>query len=183
MPWLAAAYVVCLFGYLAKHGHKRLTTLGSARWADANELGKAGMLDARSGLILGRSTDTRRRFLPALAVLFNRQINAMAACRQFLAALRKPGSLLVKLNAVHTAVFAPTGVGKGVSLVIPFLQSCTDSVVVLDFKGELARLTAARRRAMGHRVVILDPYMQVTQTPDTLNPLDGIDKEVRAGDR
>ncbi len=177
MPWLAAAYVVCLFSYLAKHGHKRLTTLGSARWADANDLGKAGMLDARSGLILGRSTDTRRRFLPALGALFNRQVDAMAACRQFLAALRKPGSLLVKLNAVHTAVFAPTGVGKGVSLEIPFLLSCEDSCCVVDFKGELARLTADRRRAMGHRVVILDPYMQVTQSPDTLNPLDGIDKD------
>src|SRR5579864_4377794 len=101
MPWLAAAYVVCLFGYLAKHGHKRLTTLGSARWADANDLGNAGMLDARSGLILGRLTETRRHFVPALKTLFNRQVDAMTACRQFFAALRKPGSLLVKLNAVH----------------------------------------------------------------------------------
>jgi type IV secretion system protein VirD4 len=30
---------------------------------------------------------------------------------------------------------------------------------------------------MGHHVVILDPYRQVTQTPDTLNPLDGIDRD------
>jgi type IV secretion system protein VirD4 len=177
MPWLAAAYVVCLFSYLAKHGHKRLTTLGSARWADANDLGNAGMLDARSGLILGRSTDTRRQFLPALGALFNRQVDAMAACRQFLAALRKPGNALVKLNAVHVAAFSPTGGGKGVSLVMPFLETCPDSCVVVDFKGELAKLTADKRRAMGHDVRIVDAYMQVTKTPDTLNPLDGIDKD------
>lgn len=33
---------------------KRLTTLGSARWATLRDLRAAGMLDAESGLILGR---------------------------------------------------------------------------------------------------------------------------------
>lgn len=33
---------------------KRLTTLGSARWATLRDLRVAGMLDANSGLILGR---------------------------------------------------------------------------------------------------------------------------------
>jgi type IV secretion system protein VirD4 len=177
MPWLLAAGVVCLFAYLAKHGHKRLTTLGSARWADTEDLRIAGMLDPRSGLILGRSMESRRHFVSALKALLNPRVDATTACRQFLAALRKPGNLLVKLNAVHTAIFAPTGVGKGVSLVVPFLETCPDSCVVLDFNGELARLTSDRRRAMGQQVVIVDPYMQVTQTPDTLNPLDGIDKD------
>jgi type IV secretion system protein VirD4 len=176
MPGVMAIGLVCLTAYVAKHGRKRLTTLGSARWADASDLHKAGMLDAQSGLILGRLTETRRRLLPALIALCNNRIDALTACRQFLAALRKPQAVLAKLNAVHTAVFAPTGVGKGVSLVVPFLQTCPDSCVVVDFKGELARLTADRRRAMGHNVRIIDPYMQVTRTPDTLNPLDGIDR-------
>jgi type IV secretion system protein VirD4 len=177
MPWLLAAGVVCFLAYLAKHGRKRLTTLGSAKWADADDLRRAGMLDATSGLILGHSMETRRHFVPALKALFSPRVDATTACRQFLAALRKPGNLLVKLNAVHTAIFAPTGVGKGVSLVVPFLETCPDSCVVVDFKGELAKLTADKRRAMGHDVRIIDPYMQVTQTPDTLNPLDGIDKD------
>ena len=79
-------------------------------------------------------------------------------------------------RAVHTAVFAPTGVGKGVSCVIPFLLDCRDSCVVVDFKGELAAATMKRRRRMGHRIVLLDPYQMVTNSPDTFNPLDFIDK-------
>jgi type IV secretion system protein VirD4 len=176
MPGVTAIGLVCLTAYVAKHGRKRLTTLGSARWADASDLHKAGMLDGKSGLILGRLTETRRRLLPALIALVDKRVDAFTACRQFLAALRKSGSVLVKLNPVHVAVFAPTGVGKGVSMVVPFLETCPDSCVVVDFKGELARLTADRRRAMGHNVRIIDPYMQVTRKPDRLNPLDGINR-------
>ena len=85
----------------------------------------------------------------------------------------------VKLSkAVHTAVFAPTGVGKGVSCVIPFLKTCPESAVVVDFKGENAQLTAKHRgRAFGQRIVMLDPFKMVTQKPATLNPLDFIDKD------
>jgi hypothetical protein len=35
----------------------RLTTLGSARWAGRSDLQRAGMLNAESGLILGRLID------------------------------------------------------------------------------------------------------------------------------
>jgi type IV secretion system protein VirD4 len=94
---------------------------------------------------------------------------------------RKPtiNPALVRLpNAVHTAVFAPTGVGKGVSCVVPFLLSSPDSAVVVDFKGENARLTAEhRRRVFGHRIVMLDPFKVVTKQSDTFNPLDFIDKD------
>ena len=67
---------------------------------------------------------------------------------------------LVRLpKAVHTAVFAPTGVGKGVSCVIPFLLTSDESAVVVDFKGENFRLTAEhRRKAFGHQIVVLDPF-------------------------
>jgi type IV secretion system protein VirD4 len=166
--------IICLFAFVAKRGYRRLTTLGSARWAESDDV--IGMLHASNGLILGRLTETRRRILPAIKGLFNWRIDSLTACLRFLIAFEKPGLRLVRLNPVHTAVFASTGAGKGVSLVIPFLQTCTDSCVVVDFKGELARLTADHRRAMGHDVRILDPYMLVTRTPDTLNPLDGIDK-------
>jgi type IV secretion system protein VirD4 len=177
MPWVAAGFL-CFFAYLIRRGGKRLTTLGSARWADADDLSKAGMLTAKSGLILGRLTVARTPFFPGLLAPFNLRIDATAACRQFLSTLRsKPQQLLVKLNAVHVAAFSPTGGGKGVSLVIPFLQNCPDSMVVVDLKGEIARLTADRRRAMGHDVRIVDLYKMVTHTPDTLNPLDGIDKD------
>jgi type IV secretion system protein VirD4 len=46
----------------------------------------------------------------------------------------------------------------------------------VDFKGELAAATMKRRRRMGHRIVLLDPYRMVTNSPDTFNPLQFIDK-------
>jgi type IV secretion system protein VirD4 len=177
MPWVGVAEAACLVALVAKAGRKRLTTLGSARWADSDDLYYAGMLAARSGLILGRLMDRQRRLVPALGTLVNLRIDATTACRRFLDSLQKQGNAIVRLNAVHTAVFAPTGVGKGVSLVVPFLQTCRDSCVVLDFNGQLARLTAGSRREMGHEVRILDPFKQVTGTPDRVNVIDGIEKD------
>lgn len=81
---------------------------------------------------------------------------------------------------MHTTVIAPTGQGKGTSFVIPFLRTCSNSCVVVDFKGENARLTAEhRRKVFGHRIVLLDRFQIVTSSPDTLNALDGIDKDSR----
>jgi threonine/homoserine/homoserine lactone efflux protein len=37
MPWLAAG-VLCFLAYLIKHSRKRMTTLGSARWPDTDDL-------------------------------------------------------------------------------------------------------------------------------------------------
>src|SRR5262249_30209775 len=95
-----------------------------------------------------------------------------------MACQRKPPKYVVRLtDAVHTAVFAPTGGGKGVSCVIPFLKTCPDSSVVVDYKGENCKITAKHRyKKFGHQVVIIDPFKQVTQEPDTYNPLQHIDK-------
>src|SRR6185437_1810443 len=89
---------------------------------------------------------------------------------------RKQGRLVRLPQAVHTMVVAPTGVGKGVSCIIPFLLTCEESCVVIDFKGELASITAAVRRRLGQKIVILDPYKVVKQKrqADTFNPLDFI---------
>src|SRR6266478_130070 len=82
-------------------------------------------------------------------------------------------------QAVHSCVIAPTGSGKNVSLIFPYLLSSggPESQVVVDFKAESAKLTARHREKMfGHRIVLLDPYRSFTQKPDCLNPLDSIDK-------
>ena len=69
------------------------------------------------------------------------------ACEQFLRRYQTPIRKLVRLNnAVHTAAFIPTGGGKGVSLVLPHLLTCPDSMIVLDYKGENARISATARR-------------------------------------
>lgn len=48
--------VLFVLGIVVRRKAKRksLTTLGSARWANKQDLQAAGMLDADSGLILGR---------------------------------------------------------------------------------------------------------------------------------
>jgi type IV secretion system protein VirD4 len=109
-------------------------------------------------------------------ILFDRRIKAKDACLSFLGVL--DGAPLVTLSrAVHTAVFAPTGVGKGVSLVMPFLMSSSDSCVVSDLKGDLATSTAQLRvERFEHRAAVLDPFCVVTKSPDTFNPLDFIDR-------
>ena len=177
-PWPVIGVAVVAWAVAAKRGYGRLTTLASARWADGEDLRRVGMLGGK-GLILGRAADSRSGAMVATKALFDPRVDSRLACEQFLAIFRKPAEPLVTLsNAVHTAVFAPTGVGKGVSFVIPFLETCPDSCVVIDFKGELAKLTGDHRRdKFGHNIVILDPFKVVTQTPAKFNPLDSIDKE------
>lgn len=166
-PALIGVVVVTLW----KSGmlRRRSTDHGTARWADVNDV--EPMLGGH-GLILGRMQGRIHR-IRAIRLLFNFRLSSREACQRFLAT----ESVLRLNNTTHVAAFSPTGGGKGVSLVIPHLLTCPDSMVVVDFKGENCRLTARARRAMGHRVVILDPYHITTREPDTFNPLDFIDKD------
>jgi type IV secretion system protein VirD4 len=97
--------------------------------------------------------------------LLNKSLGAADACREFFEAIRcrKQGRLVTLPQACHSIIVAPTSVGKGVSCIIPFLKTCRENCVVVDFKGENALLTAEDRRRMGHEIVILDPYKVVTQ--------------------
>ncbi len=61
----------------------------------------------------------------------------------------------------HAVTFGATRSGKGVSSIIPALLSYSGSMLVIDPKGENAWATMERRRAMGHRVVVLDPWGEV----------------------
>ncbi|MBI5764514.1 MAG: type IV secretory system conjugative DNA transfer family protein [Planctomycetes bacterium] len=173
--WLFAISVVAT---AARKRFRHLTTLGSARWATASDLCRAGMVDASTGLIVGRTAAIRHnRFTAALQKLFAWRLRAAESCKQFWGSLYDGKPPVVRLpHAVHTAVFSPTGGGKGVSCVVPFLLTCPDSCVVIDFKGENERLTAEhRRKSFGHRIIRLDPFKISTRTPDSLNPVAFID--------
>lgn len=76
----------------------------------------------------------------------------------------------------HLITIAPTGAGKGVSCIIPALLSWEGPAVVIDPKGENYAVTARRRRELGQRVEVLDPF-NVTgiHKRARLNPLDLID--------
>jgi type IV secretion system protein VirD4 len=119
------------------------TAHGTANWASLKEMKRAGLLAAR-GLLVGRMLG-RRRGKP----------------------IRMP-------NYVHTALIGPSGSGKGVSFIVPTLLTYrAGSCVIFDPKGELYRMTAARRRAMGRNECVLDPYGLVTAPgkSDSYNPL------------
>ncbi|WP_161602314.1 type IV secretory system conjugative DNA transfer family protein [Tautonia marina] len=168
--------------YLGGRKVVRLTSHGTARWADADDLERAGLLSDKPGLLIGRIALPKRGFFESLNGLFDRRVPAGVACERFVYSMRKlqrgrQESALVRLsNAVHIAVFAPTGVGKGVSCVIPHLLNSPRSMVVIDFKGENYQITARHRQErFGHKTVVLDPFTVVTQSPDTFNPLDSID--------
>ena len=80
----------------------------------------------------------------------------------------------------HLISIAPTGAGKGVGCIVPALLRHQGPVIVIDPKGENYAITARQRRALGHKVFVLDP-MGITEAPAderaTLNPLDAIDAE------
>jgi type IV secretion system protein VirD4 len=188
---LLAAYLAALVVYLVPYAWLvlvvigiamlcrktyRYTAHGTARWADASDI--PHMLEG-NGLIVGH-IEGKQDKIAGVKALFDSRFSARQACRNFLMACqRKQPKHLVRLTkAVHTAVFAPTGVGKGVSCVVPFLMTCPDPLVVVDFKGENALLTAKmRQKKFGHKIVIVDPFKVVTKKPDTYNPLQHIDRD------
>ena len=173
-PWFLVLFGVMAVGLAAKKGYTQLSAFGTARWADHEDLKAANMLDSWHGLIIGRIA-VRLPKLPAVRALFNLRIRAAEACENFMAALFGSSATVRMANSVHTAIFAPTGVGKGVSIVVPHLLTCPESTVVFDPKGENYKLTAAHReRIFGQQIVVLDPFNIVTQNPDTFNPFDSI---------
>ena len=149
----------------------QLTSHGQAQFARTVDI--PHLLAGGDGLVVGHLED-RPVWTEGIRAILDRKIADGEAVQRYLESTRRHASRrLVRLNtSVHTCVIAPTGVGKGVSCLTPFLLSNNSSCVVVDPKGELAKLCANARRGMNHRVVCLDPYRVASQTPDTLNVLD-----------
>jgi type IV secretion system protein VirD4 len=68
------------------------------------------------------------------------------------------GALIGVGDDRHVITIAGSRAGKGRAGLIPNLLMYPGSVLVLDPKGDLARITADRRRKMGQTVYVLDPY-------------------------
>jgi type IV secretion system protein VirD4 len=85
----------------------------------------------------------------------------------------------------HLVTIAGSRAGKGVSLIIPNLLFYEGSAVVIDPKGENARVTAGRRGkgtkaggpGLGQDVHVLDPFEKSGATSGCFNPLQEIDLE------
>lgn len=72
----------------------------------------------------------------------------------------------------HMITAAPTRALKGTSMIIPNLLSYQGSVMVIDPKGENARVTAEHRKSMGQKVFIIDPWRITGMEAARFNPLD-----------
>ncbi len=86
---------------------------------------------------------------------------------------RNPGTgrLLRYDGPAHLITLAPTRAGKGVGTVIPNLLAAERSVLVIDPKGENARIAGAARQRFG-TVHVLDPFEVSGQPSAAYNPLD-----------
>ncbi|MFO0954202.1 MAG: type IV secretory system conjugative DNA transfer family protein [Isosphaeraceae bacterium] len=82
------------------------------------------------------------------------------------------GELLRHADDGHLITIAPTGSGKGRSGVVPALLTYPGPTLTIDIKGENYQVAARRRREMGHRVVVLDPFHTAVEKSDGLNPFD-----------
>ena len=84
---------------------------------------------------------------------------------------RSPAGQLLRYDGpAHLLTLAPTRAGKGVGTVIPNLLMADRSVIVVDPKGENARIAGAARHAFG-QVHVLDPFGVSGQASSSYNPL------------
>ncbi|MFV1681981.1 type IV secretory system conjugative DNA transfer family protein [Phaeobacter sp. JH20_14] len=81
------------------------------------------------------------------------------------------GRLLRYDGSAHLITLAPTRAGKGVGTVIPNLLVAERSVMVIDPKGENARIAGEARRRFG-TVHVLDPFEVSGHPSAAYNPLD-----------
>lgn len=81
------------------------------------------------------------------------------------------GRLLRYDGPAHLITLAPTRAGKGVGTVIPNLLAADRSVLVIDPKGENARIAGEARRRFG-TVHVLDPFEVSGMPYAAYNPLD-----------
>jgi type IV secretion system protein VirD4 len=75
----------------------------------------------------------------------------------------------------HMLTVAPTGSGKGTTLIVPNLLAYPGSAIVIDPKGENAMITAGERARMGQTIHVVDPWLITSEagfTPSRFNPLD-----------
>jgi type IV secretion system protein VirD4 len=71
----------------------------------------------------------------------------------------KNGRIIMKPKR-HMLCVAPTRSGKGASLIIPNLMFNRSSTLIIDPKAELVFHTAERRRELGLKTYVLDPFQE-----------------------
>ncbi len=110
---------------------------GTARWAEDEELKKAGLFSDK-GVFLAQTSDAK----------FEQELDKDGDVRLV---QKKPGKYFLRHNGPeHVIAFAPTRSGKGVGLVIPTLLTWTGSVLIYDIKKENWNITSGWRSKFSH---------------------------------
>ena len=126
---------------------------GAARFANTAEIRKAGLLDPKGGL------------------------------EKTILVGKKNGRYLTYGGYQFVILAAPTRSGKGVGIVVPNCLNYSDSLVVLDIKGENFDITSGFRAKHGQKVYLFAPFDEAGVT-HRYNPLEYIsdDPAQRLGD-
>lgn len=145
--WIEVALMVITIvaGLFRRFGGGPDFTFGSARFATGEDCVSYGLFGSK-GIRLGYlRTPGGRRIAPAQPLHYTGQR--------------------------HLLTVAPTRAGKGVASIIPNLLTYGSSVLVVDPKGENARVTYSRRAQTG-RAYALDPWGLSGTKTARFNPLD-----------
>ena len=89
---------------------------------------------------------------------------------------RQGRGLLRYAGAAHLLTLAPTRSGKGVGAILPNLLTADRSVIVVDPKGENARIAGPARARRG-RLLVLDPFALTDQPSAAYNPLHALEPD------
>jgi type IV secretion system protein VirD4 len=129
------------------------------------------------GISIGRINDWRTPSLWRSAFnLLNPRVPSGEACERFMAAvLKRPVQSMAEVRLTrspHSLFCGPTAAGKTTMVAVPFLKSSSESAVIVDYDGVIAKATANyRAQHFGHACYFLDPLKAFTYEPVSLNPL------------
>lgn len=132
--------------------NKKTILHGSSKWADEEELEKNGLL-GETGVVLGQTIEAeykgREKEQPermrgeSLEDFVDRKIKFVPGVEYY--KMNKSGDLVTHSSNLHTLIVGSTRSGKGVGSVIPTCFKWTESLIVLDPKGENWEVTSAFR--------------------------------------
>jgi len=131
-------------------------------------------------LIFGSAQWATRQDLKMLAPApTGKNVDGTGETGLFLGQDSASGEAILYNGDMHAMTIAPTRTGKDQTAILPNLVRSTGSMVVIDPKGESARLSAKRRAELGNRVMIVDPW-EIVEPADAsqkarFNPLDRLD--------
>lgn len=138
--WMLASYIPRLFA------NRRSNLYGTARWATKKDLVKNGLI-GRSGCVLAQTND-------AVYVQKEKKVKGADGESRIESSyiMKKPGEIISHKQTQHVLVVGSTRSGKGINNVIPTCFSWSDSLVVMDPKGEAWEITAPFRAQFSNTV-------------------------------